>query len=301
MVVDTSSQNFLPTQVSLDSISLPAAPEKEATVGTETPLSGQPVQEPEQEPGSRKGNNIISENGGGQKSYKNSKEEKEEEQEEAAPAEPIQPALPEPVPEAVTEEPSFTETCALPLAIGGGVVFAIAAAILIAVLTGKKRKRMQGMTEEPTFEPYAGGSIDSAVKVLLDDKNSPVFIGRVHGVGKRSMQQDSFGISEVEDLSTVRKKGVMAIVADGMGGLSDGERMSQMVVVTMLQGFDSSKDDAVASSTLLGLVGKANTAVNNDLGPERYGKCGSTVVAVIVRNKQLSWISVGDSHIYVYR
>ena len=39
MVADTISQNFLPAQVSLDSISPPAAPEKEEAVKTNTPVS----------------------------------------------------------------------------------------------------------------------------------------------------------------------------------------------------------------------------------------------------------------------
>ena len=46
---------------------------------------------------------------------------------------------------------------------------------------------------------------------------------------------------------------------------------------------------------------EANTGVNKELGEEMLGKCGSTVVAVIVKERALSWISVGDSHIYVLR
>lgn len=156
------------------------------------------------------------------------------------------------------------------------------------------------MDSDTTFEPRNMGT-DGAVKVILDEARAPVRVGRVHGTGRRSMQQDSFGISDTDDLDSIKRKGILAVVADGMGGLSDGERMSQMVVVKLLQGFDESPDDAIASSTLLGLVGEANDAANEELGDELIGKCGSTVVAVILKNMKLSWISVGDSRIYVYR
>ena len=187
--------------------------------------------------------------------------------------------------------------------IGGcALAGALIAAIAFALFYGRKRKKQKEMDNDQTYEPYMnGGEQDMSVKVILDEKDAPVSIGRIHDVGRRSMQQDSFGVSDTDYISKIKKKGVMAVVADGMGGLSDGERMSQMVVVKMLQGFDASPDDAIPSSTLLGLVGEANEAVNSELGDERIGKCGSTVVAVILKDRKLSWISVGDSHIYVYR
>lgn len=184
---------------------------------------------------------------------------------------------------------------------------ALAAAFIVASVAillnkkKKKRKKREDMDYESTYEPYRSDGTDPSVKVLLDEAAAPFRIGRIHAVGKRSMQQDSFGISDTDNLNKLQKKGIMAVVADGMGGLTDGERMSQMVVVKMLQGFDQSPDDAIPSSTLLGLVGDANNAVNEELGQDRLGKCGSTVVAVILKDRQLSWISVGDSHIYVYR
>ncbi len=185
---------------------------------------------------------------------------------------------------------------------GCAIAGALIAAAAFTLLYGRKRKKQKEMDYTTTYEPYMNGSgQDMSVKVILDEKNASVSIGRIHDVGRRSMQQDSFGVSDVDNTGKLKNKGVMAVVADGMGGLSDGERMSQMVVVKMLQGFDASPEDAIPSSTLLGLVGEANEAVNSELGDERIGKCGSTVVAVILKDRKLSWISVGDSHIYVYR
>ncbi|MCR4890814.1 MAG: serine/threonine-protein phosphatase [Lachnospiraceae bacterium] len=192
------------------------------------------------------------------------------------------------------------------------IIGALLIAIIAFVVVWRKKRRKESdlyeMTRyDPTkYEPIINSSIENdavaggTAKILSDGKETPFRIGCIHGVGKRAMQQDSFGISEVKDASAM-KKGIMAVVADGMGGLSDGERMSQMVVVKMLQGFDSLSDDFIPSSALLGLVGEANEAVNQELGESRIGKCGSTVVAVILKDRKLSWISVGDSHIYVWR
>lgn len=188
-----------------------------------------------------------------------------------------------------------------PYFILGGVVFVVII-LICALLLLKKRKNgnMQGVEEKLiTISPGATGN--KAVKLMNTAKECPVKIVSVHDVGRRSMQQDSFGTSDIEGEVDFEKKGVLAIVADGMGGLSDGERMSQLVVVTMLQGFDEDDGSMPSASLLMKLVYDANVAVNKELGEEKIGKCGSTLTAVIVKNRKLSWISVGDSHIYVCR
>ena len=170
----------------------------------------------------------------------------------------------------------------------------------------KKKKR------ESKYDPSAYEEEDSrtlapvtpendTIKVAESPEECPVYVASIHDVGRRSMQQDSFGLSDTEDAALVESKGILAVVADGMGGLEDGERMSQIVVVSMLQGFDKASPEIPCDTLLRNLVDLANDAVNQDLGEEMIGKCGSTVVAVIIRENRLFWISVGDSHIYVYR
>ncbi len=142
---------------------------------------------------------------------------------------------------------------------------------------------------------------NDTIKIAESSDECPVYVASIHDVGRRSMQQDSFGLSDTEDAELVESKGILAVVADGMGGLEDGERMSQIVVVNMLQGFDAASPDIPGDTLLRSLIDQANDAVNQDLGEEMIGKCGSTVVAVMIRENRLFWISVGDSHIYVYR
>lgn len=114
-----------------------------------------------------------------------------------------------------------------------------------------------------------------------------VRIGKLHHIGQRSSQQDCLGITETSD-------GIFAVVADGMGGLTDGDKVSQSVVMTMLT-------NAVEDSSLPEMLARANSEVNRMLGEEGLYKSGSTVVAVKVSKEKFQWISVGDSRIYLYR
>lgn len=122
-----------------------------------------------------------------------------------------------------------------------------------------------------------------------------VQIGKLHNIGRRSVQQDSMGSMDLGSGSDV-----FAVVADGMGGLSGGDQVSQGVVMSMLQQAGSlgpGQMDGVLSA----MVRSANEEINRQLGPDGVYHSGSTVVAVLVRGNVFHWISVGDSRIYLYR
>lgn len=118
-------------------------------------------------------------------------------------------------------------------------------------------------------------------------------VGKVHNIGARPYQEDSLGVAMLED-------GVFAVVADGMGGLSGGDKVSQEIVKTML-----SYSDRLTPSQMDGILGQmvdaVNDTVNRMLGPNGLYKSGSTLLAVLVRQGRFHWITVGDSHIYLYR
>lgn len=144
-------------------------------------------------------------------------------------------------------------------------------------------------------------NIDRIVKVVETPEDIPIQYVSIHNIGGRSSQQDSFGTSEIIDSAYVSNKGFMAVVADGMGGLKDGDKISTSTVVSMLKGFDECENEEVTQSMLLKLVAEANDTAINIIGEDNLGQSGSTVVAIVVKNNILNWISVGDSHIYVCR
>lgn len=70
-----------------------------------------------------------------------------------------------------------------------------------------------------------------------DSKANRVVVGKVHAQGARESQQDSFSVA----VGTHRAGDVLAVVADGMGGLSDGDRVSQTIVSTIMRAFFPAK------------------------------------------------------------
>lgn len=193
----------------------------------------------------------------------------------------------------------------LPIFIGlAAVVLLLLAWVFIR---GKQKKGKETVTEEipeESIEQTPGQDTRTVTKqeqIMADAlPKSGYSVGRLHSIGRRSGQQDSFAVSDVEDESLCREKGVIAIVADGMGGLADGDKISSMVTLSLFRHFHERPIVGTAGDVLLQMLKEANEEVNRFLGGKQ-GKCGSTLVAGIVRDKKCYWISVGDSHIYLYR
>ena len=123
-----------------------------------------------------------------------------------------------------------------------------------------------------------------------------MLVGKVHEQGARKYQQDSFSVSAEEQYG---RRGLLAVVADGMGGLSNGDKVSQTAVTTMMNGFYQAQGDP--DLILLALLEQANQAVNRLLGPEEQGKSGSTLVAGLLKDGRFHYLSVGDSRVSLYR
>lgn len=132
-------------------------------------------------------------------------------------------------------------------------------------------------------------------------KNSTVRIGKVHAIGKRESQQDSFAYSAVHDAALVQEKGMLFLVADGMGGMSNGAEVSATVAVEALKYFDTHEITEDVSGFLYDMVEHVNDAVNEFLGHDGIGKSGSTLVVIHLKDHKVHWLSVGDSYIYLYQ
>lgn len=115
----------------------------------------------------------------------------------------------------------------------------------------------------------------------------------VHHIGARPYQEDSRGFMELKD-------GCFTVVADGMGGLYSGDKVSRKIVDTMLACGRNLKNGQM-DGILEKFVNKTNQEVNHMLGSEKIYKSGSTLLAVLIRKNCFHWISVGDSRIYLYR
>lgn len=135
----------------------------------------------------------------------------------------------------------------------------------------------------------------------------PLQIGSVSHIGARESQQDSFGISDVSNTRMVAEQGVLTVVADGMGGLSEGDIYSSQAVECFLRRFSDPSPltpglfSGDPADWLLDLLTDTGTHIFRMLDEYHFPLGGSTVVATIIHEGLLHYISVGDSRIYLMR
>ena len=180
-------------------------------------------------------------------------------------------------------------------------VFAAGACVDILLLAMlRKNVRDHERSGEQPMEPPTPAEVHPVpiTKETVEETVCPIpgiSIGKIHDIGKRDYQQDSFGQTAV-----LRNTGILAVLADGMGGLSGGERVSQKIVMEALT-FGSTLQANQVPTALPNMVAGINRAVNQMLGPKGLYTSGSTVVSALITGNALRWISVGDSRIYLYR
>ena len=115
-------------------------------------------------------------------------------------------------------------------------------------------------------------------------------------LGARTDQQDACAVSSAE---VYEQKGLLAVLSDGMGGLSRGAVYSKIATETMVARFQSEPPQADPCAELLGLFMAAQAEALRMHREENEG--GATVVAVLVRNGRCAFLSCGDSRIYLLR
>lgn len=123
----------------------------------------------------------------------------------------------------------------------------------------------------------------------------------IQNIGQRESQQDSFSFSNFSNPSLVKEKGVMAIVADGMGGLKNGAEVSGIVAYVFKDYFDNNHRNEDVTMSYLNMLQEANTQVKDYVANTGGSMSGSTVVSVIIKEGKMNFISVGDSRIYLLR
>lgn len=122
-------------------------------------------------------------------------------------------------------------------------------------------------------------------------------VANLQGVGTRERQEDSFAFANVLDVTEIRKKGMLAVVADGMGGMQDGKEASEIAIARIREAFEGMDRQGDLALQLCGAVFDAGDEVFRRLN----GGGGSTLVACILYQEQLYFASVGDSYLYLKR
>ena len=172
--------------------------------------------------------------------------------------------------------------------IGLGVLsLLLIGAVVLLAIRARNLKRRRRKKPSATEAPAAAAAPTEAPVAIQ--------VGKLHQIGDRESQQDCLAVSPTELYDA---RGILAVVADGMGGLSDGDKMSQTAASAMMNGFMNCRE--YSPELILALTVEANQAVNRVLGPNQ-GRSGTTLVAGIVKDGMFNYVSVGDSRICLYR
>jgi len=122
-------------------------------------------------------------------------------------------------------------------------------------------------------------------------KDNYILIGNGQTIGKRDEQEDSFSTVENE-------KGIMAVLADGMGGYTNGKVSSSIAVNTFADEFSNSYSIYPIEDFFRNVSRISNRAI---LDRSKGARSGTTLVSVIITDEMLYWASIGDSAIALFR
>lgn len=158
--------------------------------------------------------------------------------------------------------------------IAAGTVLLLALVFTLALIL-RKKKRGNTVPEEPTTEqPRPLPELE---------------IANLQGIGSREQQQDAFGISPMD---RYEEDGLLAVLCDGMGGMTEGGRIAAETV-SQLMGIFPWADDCDLPRWI---VQRSARVYRQFLG---HG--GTTLVAALLKGGRLFFWCVGDSDLFLLR
>lgn len=130
---------------------------------------------------------------------------------------------------------------------------------------------------------------------LLSDSNNVLEVSCLSVIGDREEQQDSF-------CYLLKETGGMVVVCDGMGGHQGGKIASNLATECFEIEYGNIGSLEAVDDFLLNTVTSCDELISSLRNEEgELLKAGSTCVALVIRNKELHWCSVGDSRAYLLR
>ena len=118
--------------------------------------------------------------------------------------------------------------------------------------------------------------------------------------GGRMRQEDDYGVFELPP--ELEAGDLLLVLADGMGGEQGGALASGLAVRVFVETYDT-----VAAATIPERLERTLARVNQRMArevatdPEGLGGMGCTLLAVVLAEEGLYWISVGDSPLWLWR
>ncbi len=134
-------------------------------------------------------------------------------------------------------------------------------------------------------------NLENSIFYRKSSVSSYVAIGMAQYIGTREKQDDSFDSEKNGDMT-------FGVVADGIGGFMDGDMASRIAVDTFMENYRNTDVSNNISYFFQSSAISANEKIRKKFEDT---PCGTTLVAVLVMNRELYYCSIGDSIISVFR
>lgn len=168
----------------------------------------------------------------------------------------------------------------------------MAAALLVAVLYAARLMLQRRPASAPALQAAEDWAFEEAGDEYAPPSAVPeVEIGNAQTIGRRAEQDDYFA-------SAATRVGTMAVIADGISGLSNGRMSSTLAVTTFTREFLKVEDPREIPDFFSKAAFVSNRAIMEQLGGENGG---TTLVAVVICGRRLHWGAVGDSLLILFR
>ena len=117
----------------------------------------------------------------------------------------------------------------------------------------------------------------------------------------RSDNEDSYLYWEPESEDAFRRKGRLAVVADGMGGYEGGQEASRLAVETVRYVYDKKFGSDPQASLVEGLQSAHQSIQRYAEEHPQFMGMGTTCTALAIVDHQLYFAHIGDSRLYLAR
>lgn len=118
---------------------------------------------------------------------------------------------------------------------------------------------------------------------------------------QRANNEDSYLYWESDDEDEFRRKGRLAVIADGMGGYEGGLEASRLAVETVRHVYEN-KFDGTPQATLLDAFTAAHETIQRyAIDHPQFHGMGTTCTALSIVGRQLCFAHIGDTRAYLVR
>lgn len=147
-------------------------------------------------------------------------------------------------------------------------------------------------------------SMDVKTEILLED--APAQIGASSVIGKRASQQDSIIFPSEKNMFVEGISHFVCALSDGMGGLSGGEKASKIAANVIFEDFYRVYKNNVKNLSYQDFFDYESDKINEYILSltDSQGnpiRSGATLISTIIDNKNLYYLNIGDSRIYLLR